>query len=230
MTIGFDGAARQGDRLCHALGRRGDAAGEVGLMRVQIGLQRGDGGIGRGLRLGIAGDGDAAAGEVGIGEAEAEGELGAAMRGLQPGAFLQHQRHRRNHGALHGQRDQEVDLGEGARPRAAAADAFQQQPRRLRAGRLHVDMRVGAVGHQRIRQRHHLPRLVGMRVEADGQRQVRPDHGADPAQQLALRIVEADRDHGAVQFEVDAVERPLLERIRKCCRPAARRCARRPRR
>ena len=50
-----------------------------------------------------------------------------------------------------------------------------------------------------------------MRVEADGQRQVGADDGADAAQQFALGVGETVDDGGAVQVEVDAVEGGFVE-------------------
>ena len=47
ITIGFDAPRAMRDRLGHALGRRGDAAGEIGLMRIHQALSAGHRGIGR---------------------------------------------------------------------------------------------------------------------------------------------------------------------------------------
>ena len=75
-------------------------------------------------------------------------------------------------------------------------------------------MRVGAIGDQDIGQGHHLPRHIRMGIERDSQRQVRADHRPNPAQQLAFGIVAPFGHHRPVQFQVEAVERPLLQRIR----------------
>ena len=60
--------------------------------------------------------------------------------------------------------------------------------------------------------RHHRGGQIGMRVQAGADRDV-AGHGAEAAQQLALRIAEALRHHSAMQFQVDRVERPLRHRL-----------------
>jgi hypothetical protein len=45
-----------------------------------------------------------------------------------------------------------------------------------------------------------------VQVEAGDERNVRADQGSHPAQHLALAIVKALADHGAVQVEIDPVE------------------------
>ena len=52
-----------------------------------------------------------------------------------------------------------------------------------------------------------LRRQVAVRIEFGGDQHVRPDHRADPRQQIAFAIVIALRHHGAVQAEHDAVDR-----------------------
>ena len=70
------------------------------------------------------------------------------------------------------------------------------------AGVGHVDMRIGAVGDQRVRMLHHFGRDVGVQIEADDQRQILADHLAHARQDFAFAVVEmlgrpsrrADRD------------------------------------
>ena len=75
------------------------------------------------------------------------------------------------------------------------------------AGVGHVDMRIGAIGDQRVRVFDHLGRDIGVQIEADHQRQILADHLAHARQNFAFAVVEMFRDHGAVQVEIDGVER-----------------------
>ena len=75
------------------------------------------------------------------------------------------------------------------------------------AGVGHVDMRIGAVGNQRVGMFDHLGRDIGVQIEADHQRQVVADHLAHARQDFAFAVVEMFGDHGAVQVEIDGVER-----------------------
>ena len=54
---------------------------------------------------------------------------------------------------------------------------------------------------------HHLGRDVGVVVEADGDRHLVPHHRPHASQQLALAVLEGRADHGAVQVEIDRVDR-----------------------
>ena len=166
LRIGQHDEARRGDRLRHALRDRQDIADEIALMRRHPGDQRIGRGIGRGLVLGEGGDRGAAALEVAVGKAEAEGELGAAVQGGEPRAFRHRRRHRPLQRALAGDGGEVVDAAIRPRPGPAAPDALDRQRRRPRPRRMHVDMRIGAVGRDGVRQGDHRRRQVGMRVEA----------------------------------------------------------------
>ena len=76
------------------------------------------------------------------------------------------------------------------------------------AGIGHVDMRIGAVGDQCVGMLDHLRRHIGVQIEADHQRQILADHLAHPRQNFAFAVVEMFGHHGAVQIEIDGVERP----------------------
>ncbi len=84
-----------------------------------------------------------------------------------------------------------------------------QQIGATRAGVGAVDVRVGAVGAHRAGMLQHAPRDVGMQVQAGDQRHRRPDHCAQPLQQLAFGIVHVLGHCRAVQVEVDASKPPL---------------------
>ncbi len=68
-------------------------------------------------------------------------------------------------------------------------------------------MGIGAVGNECIRIFHHLRRHVGMKIEADDQRQLLADHLAHARENFALAVVEMFGDHRAVQIEIDGVDR-----------------------
>ena len=68
-------------------------------------------------------------------------------------------------------------------------------------------MRIGAIGHQRIGHRHHPRRDIAVQVEADDERNLRADRSAHAPQQLAFAVIVMLGDHGAVQVEIDAVQR-----------------------
>src|SRR5688572_11463296 len=71
-------------------------------------------------------------------------------------------------------------------------------------------MRIGPAHHQRRCVLHHALGAVGVQIEADDHRQVRPDLLAQPFQQFALAVLMLLRHHRAVEVEVDAVD--LAER------------------
>ncbi len=83
-----------------------------------------------------------------------------------------------------------------------------EEARDSRTGVGHVDVRIGAVGDQRVGVLQHLLRDVGMQVQAGHDRNVGADHGAHPRQQLAFTIVEVLRHHGSVQIQIDGVDFP----------------------
>jgi hypothetical protein len=75
------------------------------------------------------------------------------------------------------------------------------------AGVGHVDVGVGAVGNECIRMLHHLGRDVGMEVEARDQRQVLANHLAHAGKGFAFAIVVMFGHHGAVQIEINSIDR-----------------------
>ena len=196
--------------LAHRIGRWHDAAHELRFSRIDLGQK----GVGRCLRiLAISRDGLGTAGEIGIGKAEAIGQFGRGLAQPRPG--FHHPGHRLHQRALAGERHQKIHLPKRLGPARLAAHQAQQQPHRLGAGIAHIHMRIGAKRHQRIAQRHHLRRHIGMRVEARGDGRIGADHGAHPAQQFALGIREIITDHGAMQVEIDAIQRASLQRMRE---------------
>ena len=58
------------------------------------------------------------------------------------------------------------------------------------AGVGHVDMRIGAIGNQRVGVFDHLRRHIGVQVEADHQSQVLADRLAHARQDFAFAVVE----------------------------------------
>ena len=72
----------------------------------------------------------------------------------------------------------------------------------------HVDMRIGAIGDQRVGMLDHLGRDIGVQVEADDQWQVLADHPAHASQNFAFAVVEMFGHHRAMQVEIDRVEPP----------------------
>ena len=85
-------------------------------------------------------------------------------------------------------------------------EAARQQFGGPRPGVGHVDMRIGAVCHQRIGLAQHAQRDVGVQVQAGNDRQRRPDDGTQARQQLTLAVVGAFGHRGAMQVEVDRIE------------------------
>ncbi len=78
-----------------------------------------------------------------------------------------------------------------------------------------IDMRIGAIAghHRRVVDDRVIE--VGVHVERHRDRRRRVDR-ADPAQQLPLAVLEAFRDHRAVQIEHDAVIAALAHRLADC--------------
>ncbi len=70
-------------------------------------------------------------------------------------------------------------------------------------------MRIGQVADQRLAELHRLRRHVGVVVVADDDGHVRADRRAHAPQQLALAVLEILADAGAVQVEIDRVDRHL---------------------
>ena len=87
----------------------------------------------------------------------------------------------------------------------------EQQRQMLRGGAAgvgHVDMRIGAIGDQRVGMLNHFGRHVGVQIEAGHQRHLLADHLAHAAQDFAFAVVEMFGHHRAMQIEIDGIERP----------------------
>ncbi len=94
---------------------------------------------------------------------------------------------------------------------SAGGEQALQQLRRARAGVGHVDVRIGAVGDQRIGALQHALRDVGMQVQAGDDRHVRAHRRTQPGQQFAFAVVVLVGHHRAVQVQIDRVG-PLCAR------------------
>jgi hypothetical protein len=108
-------------------------------------------------------------------------------------------------GAAGGGGDQEGQLAIGLVGLAAARHHALDQLSRPGAGLGHVDVGIGAENRQGVAQLDHGRRDVGMEVEAGDQRRLRPDHPADPGQELPFSVLQVFGDHGAVQVEIDGI-------------------------
>jgi len=75
------------------------------------------------------------------------------------------------------------------------------------AGVGHIDVGIGAVGDQRVGMLDHVRRDIGMQVEADHQRQLLADHLTHALEDFAFAVVEMLGHHGAVQIEINGIER-----------------------
>ena len=109
--------------------------------------------------------------------------------------------------ALGGDRRKKRDLAVRLETGPAPLQELKQVPRRPLPGHRPVDVRIGPIGDERIRESHHRIRDVGVIVEAGDDRHVGSDRRAHPPQQLALAILDVLGDHGAVKVEVNGVER-----------------------
>ena len=88
---------------------------------------------------------------------------------------------------------------------AAARQHALDQLGRPRPGLGHVDVGIGAEDRQGVAQRDHGRGDVAMEIEAGDQRRLRPDHPADPGQELPFSVLQVFGDHGAVQVEIDGI-------------------------
>ncbi len=86
-----------------------------------------------------------------------------------------------------------------------AADRAQQDFARKLGGFVGVDVRIGAVSGDHGRIGDDLIVEIGVHIERHGDRGLGVDR-AQPFEKLALAILQAFGDHGAVQIEHDAVE------------------------
>ena len=108
--------------------------------------------------------------------------------------------------ALPRDRNKKRQLPERLGELLTAAQQQLQMLGRSTAGVGHIDMRIGAIGDQRVGMLDHPRCDVGVQIDADHQRQVGADHLADARQDLAFAIVEMFGDHRAVQVEIYRVE------------------------
>ena len=69
-------------------------------------------------------------------------------------------------------------------------------------------MRVGSENRQGIGLSHHLTRDVGMRVQAGHDWHTLADHLSHTPQDFALTVIEMLAHHGAMQVQVNAIDRP----------------------
>ena len=106
-----------------------------------------------------------------------------------------------------------------------------QQLGRAPAGRADIHMRVGGERHEDLGQIAHRAGHVGMRVEGDGNGQVRADHGAQAAQDLALTVIVGldhhrpmqDQEHPVPSARSGGLQQGGKQRLERCLRhPPAR--------
>ena len=115
-------------------------------------------------------------------------------------------------GPLGGERNQKRRAGE-ASVHGLAGQQAPQQPVAAGAGRVHVDMRIGAEDRHARRQRHHALGDVGVQVERVDHGDLPADDVAHPCENLALAVLEVIGHHGAVQVEKDRVEGTVASEI-----------------
>ncbi|CPN83353.1 Uncharacterised protein [Bordetella pertussis] len=160
-----------------------------------------------GVAVGAVGPDDRAAlGEIGGRKAQGAGQAGDArfaalelgQQGIHaPGGF--------ELGAHAVDGNEERQAPRGAMPVLAGLRARLQQGGGARAGVGHVDVRIGAIGHQRAGMRQHGASHVGVQVQAGDDGRGGADGVAQAAQEFAFAVVVVFGDHGAVQVQVDGV-------------------------
>ena len=193
-------------RKPHAIIGREDAAVEIAFM---AGDERGDPVRGRirvGLGPAIGEHARAAVGEIGGRKTRRERQRRHRVA-LKRGEFCVNALAGFVIGALPGDRNQERDLPERLGETMFGAQQQRKMPCGGGAGVGHIDMRVGAIGDQRVRLFDHLRRHIGVQIETDHQRQIRADHLAHARNDFALAIVDMLGDHGAMQIEINRVDR-----------------------
>ncbi len=196
---------RQLHGMAHALVGRIDPAVEIIFMADdQIGDRIG-GGIGIALRAAIGEHARPAIDEIGGGKARCKGQRRDSVA-LERGELRVDALGGLVVGALPADRDQERQLSERFRKPLPGFEQQREMARRGAAGRGHVDMRIGAVGDERICVVHHRGRHVGVQVEADDERQIGSDQLAHAGENFTFAVVEMFGDHGAVQVEIDSIE------------------------
>ncbi len=95
------------------------------------------------------------------------------------------------------------------RPDAVAQHAHEQLSR-LAPALGHVDVRIGIVAQDRVGLRRAERRVIAVEIGGHEQRARRSQGGARARDHVAVGVVDAVDDHGAVQIEQHAVDGPLL--------------------
>ena len=187
----------------HALVGRIDAAVEIVFVALDQRCDLVRGGIGIGLRPAIGEHARPAIGKIG-------GRKARRKRQRRHRLALQRRKPLVNAlgglvvGALPADRNQERQLPECLGEALLRLEQQREMVCRGAAGVGHVDMRIGAVGDQRVGMLHHFGRHIGVQIEAGHQRQLLADHLADARENFAFAVVEMFGHHGAVQVEIDA--------------------------
>lgn len=161
--------------------------------------------IGRFLIFAIGDDRRTAFGDIGLRKARRERDRGDATL-FQIGNRPVNPEARFDQRALRRQRQQERHFAKGLAMRLARTEQPVEIPRRTRARLRHVDMGIGPIGDQgRSMAMHRLGR-IRMKIERNDDRNLRPDGGPEPRQQLPFPVLAVLGDHGTVQIEVDRLE------------------------
>ena len=111
-------------------------------------------------------------------------------------------------GALPADRNQERQLPECFRKALPGPQQQREVTGSGPAGVGHVDVRIGAIGDQRVGMFDHVGRNIGVQVETHNEGQIVADRAAHARENFAFAVVEMLCDHGAVQIEIDGIERP----------------------
>jgi hypothetical protein len=162
--------------------------------------------VDRRLRIAVRDDGGTAVVQIGWWKARAIAEIehvtAFACRGLRDYPLR-----RLDQRALEIERDQEWQLTERACGGLAALKNGRQNARGAAAGLRPVDVRISVVDRHAVGASCHRRREIGVVVEADYDRHIRPYRRAHAAQYLAFAVLEIDRAHCTVQIEIDGVDR-----------------------
>ena len=201
ITIGLRARLRQFHRVAHAFVGRIDAAVEIVFMADDERCHRVRRGVGIGLGPAIGEHARPAIGKIRRRKTRRERQRRHRVA-LQRRQLLVDAFGRLVVGALPADRNQERQLPERLCESLLGAQQQREMLRRGAAGIGHVDMRIGAVGDQRVGMFDHLRRHIGVQIEADHQRQVLADHLAHAREDFAFAVVEmfgrpwrrADRD------------------------------------
>ena len=91
-----------------------------------------------------------------------------------------------------------------------AGELPRKQFRHLPAAVCHLDMRISAIGNQRVRVLGHLSCHISVKIERRHDRYVRPDRGKNPRQEFVLRIVMFLSNHCTMLGQQHSVEWPVV--------------------